>query len=226
MFFRTTLAALVVVGAFAGAAPVQAQTIALPPGPNRNLVYGKCRTCHSLQYPKESAGLTRDGWDGVLNDMEMYGLDIAPGERKKILAYLATYLGPDPPPAPSHLSKETPQQVVSGRTVFMQQCRACHQTDGKGLAGQFPPLAGNPDLFRTPEYPARALLNGLQGPISVGGATFDGQMPSFAFLSNAEIAAVVRYVRTAWGNKDHRPPNIRQLTARDVAAAREKLAHP
>lgn len=204
----------------------RAQAIVLPPGPNRNLVYGNCRTCHSLQYPKESAGLTRDGWDGVLNDMETYGLDISADDRKKILDYLATYLGPNPPPAAPARGQVGPKKALSGKAVFSQQCIACHQANGQGLAGEFPPLAGNPDLFRSREFPALVLLNGLQGPVTVNGNPFNGQMPSFNFLSDQEIAAVIGYVRRAWGNDANRPAAMRQLEPADIAAARKNKLDP
>ncbi len=70
----------------------------IPPGPNRDLVYGKCRTCHDLQYLVESAGVPRTTWGELLDSMKQYGLELPKDERAKILEYLGTYLGPNPPP--------------------------------------------------------------------------------------------------------------------------------
>ena len=203
-----------------------AQEIQLPSGPGRDLVYGKCRTCHSLQSPKDSAGITRNQWDGVLDDMESYGLDVTPAERKRLLEYLATYLGPNPPREGKTDAKAVQQGTISERDTFLEQCSACHQANGKGLAGEFPPLSGNPDLFRTREFPVLVLLNGLEGPIEVAGSGFNGQMPSFAHLSDDKIAALVRYIRTAWENDALRPKGMQPVAPGDVAAARSKSLDP
>lgn len=216
--------ALALLLASAAVAPARAQTVSLPAGPNRDLVYGKCRTCHSLQYPKDSAGITRQQWEGVLDDMGMYGLDITDAERGRILEYLATYLGPNPPPVPAR--EEASAAAPDGRQVFLQQCSACHQANGQGLVGQFPPLAGNRDLFRTRRFPVLVLLNGMQGPIEVSGGGFNGQMPAFDFLTDDEIVAVIRYVRGAWGNDRQRPRAMTEVDAQDVSAARQKPLQP
>jgi mono/diheme cytochrome c family protein len=89
-----------------------------------------------------------------------------------------------------------------GRAIFNAQCTACHQPDGKGVPGQFPPLAGNTDIFLARDLPARVVLFGLSGKIKVKGQAIDGVMPPLGdILKDAEIAAVVNYVRGAFGNK-------------------------
>lgn len=211
----------------AGSTAASAQdTIELPAGPNRDLVYGKCRTCHDLQYLVESKGMTRSMWKGLLDTMEEFGLDVSDANREKILAYLATYLGPNPPPAPSPTQTAATTASVDGEQEFKSQCVACHQKTGKGLHAEFPPLAGNRDLFRTREFPVLVLLHGLQGPIEVEGGKFNGVMPSFAHLSDAQIAALVRYVRHAWGNHELRPDDMEPVEAGDVAAARQHQLTP
>ncbi len=218
-----TIAALAGIFLLSGVTP--AEETQLPRGPGRDLVYGKCRTCHSLQSAKDSAGITRHQWDGVLDDMESYGLDVSPAERKTLLEYLATYLGPNPPAADKTAS--TPQQKpINGRDTFLEQCSACHQADGQGLPGEFPPLAGNPDLFRAHDFPIVVLLNGLEGPIEVNGKSFNGQMPSFRYLPDEKVAALVRYIRTAWGNDAARPEDMAAVTPKDVAAVRAKALDP
>jgi mono/diheme cytochrome c family protein len=199
--------------------------IQLPVGPNRSLIYGKCRTCHDLQYLKESAGITRAQWQDVLVSMETYGLEVSQQQRQEILAYLTNYLGPNPPPKAA-AAKPAEETKVSGETLFTRECIACHQTNGQGQAGEFPPLAGNPDLFRTRVFPVLVLLNGLHGKIQVKGNTYNGQMPSFDVLSNADIAKLVNYVRGAWGNGENRPAGMKPITAEDVAGARKKSLTP
>lgn len=108
--------------------------------------------------------------------------------------------------------------VVDGAAVYAQQCVACHQGNGEGLAGAFPPLAGADWVTEDPETPVKILLAGLSGPIEVNGATYNGAMPAFgAVLSDAEIAAVVTHIRTTWGNE------ASEVTAEQVASIRESI---
>jgi mono/diheme cytochrome c family protein len=194
----------------------------LPPGPNRALVYGQCRTCHDLQYLVESAGVPRDTWSDLLDSMKQYGLRIPPDQRARILDYLGTYLGPNPPPAGAPAAPAAKTAKVDGAAVFNEQCAACHQANGEGVAGQFPPLAHNRDIFLSADFPARVALFGLKGKISVNGHDFDAEMPPLDVLSDAEIAAAVTYVRESWGNASLRPKNMPAIDAAAVAALRAK----
>ena len=155
-----------------------------------------------------------------------YGLRIPADQRAKILDYLATYLGPNPPPAQPASAPAGIKQVevkqVDGETLYNQQCTACHQANGQGVAGQFPPLAGNRDLFISRDFPALVVLFGLEGEITVEGKPFKAAMPPFAHLSDRDIAAVIGYVRSAWNNEALGPKNFSPLTAADVKALRAK----
>lgn len=222
---KTTLIAGAVAGGMLaltiGAA--SAQELELPQGPNRALVYGKCRTCHDLQYLKESAGVPRSTWSDLLDSMKQYGLELSKDERGKILEYLATYLGPNPPKAPRAAAPATASKVaVDGAKVFKEQCSACHQPNGQGVAGQFPPLAGNRDLFLSEKYPAMVVLGGLSGKIDVDGRHFNSVMPPLNYLSDAEVAAAINFVRGAWGNDKLRPVGLKPLDANAVAAVRKQ----
>ena len=193
----------------------------LPSGPNRALVYGQCRTCHDLQYLKESAGIPRDAWSDIIDGMAQYGLRIAPDQRDKILNYLATYLGPNPPPATASAPTTAPT-IVDGIAVFHDQCVACHQANGEGVAGQFPPLAGNRDLFLDRDFPIYVVLFGIEGEIEVGGKNFNAVMPPFGHLSDSEVAAVINYVRGAWGNDKLDAKHLPAVKDSDVKAERDK----
>ncbi|MBC2604492.1 cytochrome c [Pelagicoccus albus] len=115
---------------------------------------------------------------------------------------------------------ERPQEpagpvVIDGGALYAQQCVACHQATGQGLAGAFPPLAGSEWVTGVPELPIKILLAGLGGEIEVKGATYNGAMPAFgAVFDDAEIAAVVNYVRTSWDN------GASEVTADQVAEIR------
>ncbi|MGB7293017.1 MAG: cytochrome c [Thermodesulfobacteriota bacterium] len=97
--------------------------------------------------------------------------------------------------------KQPEQAKVDGQSVFTNICAACHQANGQGLPGAFPPLAGSDWLVKDPETPIRIVLYGLSGTIDVKGATFNNIMPEWGSrLSNEEIAAVLTYARSTWGN--------------------------
>ena len=69
-------------------------------------------------------------------------------------------------------------------------------------------------------------LNGLEGAIDVEGQHVDNAMPSFDFLSDDEIAAVVMYIRTSFGNDSARPAGFADVTPADIAARRAKPMTP
>ena len=92
--------------------------------------------------------------------------------------------------------------AASGEMVYSAICTPCHQEGGVGLEGRYPPLAGSEWVHKGASVPVRIVLNGLAGPISVKGKTIQSEMPAIGLqLSDAEIAAVLTYVRSAWGNQ-------------------------
>jgi len=77
-----------------------------------------------------------------------------------------------------------------GSKVYSRSCAACHQQDGEGIPGAFPPLADNAFVQSQPSEVIRTIYNGRGG------------MPSFSGdLSNEELAAVISYIRNTWGNE-------------------------
>jgi mono/diheme cytochrome c family protein len=89
----------------------------------------------------------------------------------------------------------------NGAAVFNQNCASCHQATGKGLPGAFPPLAGNPVVTGDPVKVISTVMHGMNGPMVMGAAHFNGAMPAWGDkLSPADIAAVVTYIRSSWGN--------------------------
>lgn len=90
---------------------------------------------------------------------------------------------------------------VDGAQVYATICAACHQANGMGLPGAFPPLAGSEWVTKDPETPIRIVLHGLEGPIEVKSTTYNNVMPEWGSkLSNEEIAAVLTHERSNWGN--------------------------
>src|SRR5690606_1510138 len=89
-----------------------------------------------------------------------------------------------------------------GGTVYNAHCAVCHQANGKGLPGAFPPLDGSEWVTGNPETLVKIVLHGMSGPVEVAGATFNGIMPPWeSLLSDEQIAAIATYVRSAWGNQ-------------------------
>lgn len=100
-------------------------------------------------------------------------------------------------------SAEAPKAVdpmVLGRRVY-NNCTTCHQQDGGGVAGAYPPLAGSEIVAGAPEQLAAILLHGLHGPLRVKGVEYNGEMPEWGSkLKDEQIAAVMTYIRASFGN--------------------------
>lgn len=113
-------------------------------------------------------------------------------------------------------TSEAPTTAALGATVYSSNCASCHQANGQGLPGVFPPLAGDPVV--TAEDPAghiKTVLHGLQGK-AIDGVRYASPMPAFAsLLSDDEIAAVINHERSSWGN------NAPTVTAGEVAKLRK-----
>ncbi|MBD5605141.1 MAG: cytochrome b N-terminal domain-containing protein [Candidatus Eremiobacteraeota bacterium] len=89
----------------------------------------------------------------------------------------------------------------NGAQVFTQNCASCHQANGQGQPGVFPALAGNKDVTGAPKPIIHTLLYGLNGKV-IGGKTYGAQMPAWkGTLKDSDIAAVITYIRSSWGNK-------------------------
>jgi len=90
-------------------------------------------------------------------------------------------------------------QIERGKKVFLSACFACHQPDGKGLPGIFPPLAGSDFLKADRERAMRIVVKGLSGPVTVLGQNFNNLMPPQDF-SDEQLADALTYVMNSWGN--------------------------
>ncbi len=109
---------------------------------------------------------------------------------------------PAPAAAPVEEIVDLEHLTAHGENIYGTVCVACHQADGKGLPGAFPPLAGAGEFYGTPENMATIIVKGLTGEITVLGQTFNSAMPPQGALSDYDIAAVATYVRTNFGNDD------------------------
>ena len=109
---------------------------------------------------------------------------------------------------------------IDGGALFAKNCSMCHQAAGQGLEGVFPPLAKSDFLMARATAPDRKelvgiVLNGKTGAVTVNGKPYNGVMTPIAGLSDAEIAAVLSFVTSHWGNAGAPP-----FTADEVGKAR------
>lgn len=125
--------------------------------------------------------------------------------------------GPETQRAPLYTGKGTAAGfdfAASGAAAYAANCQSCHGATGGGVAGAFPPLAGDPVVTaNNPAQQIKTVLNGLHGAV-IAGKTYAASMPAFVRLSNQDIAAIIDHERTAWGN--HAPT----ITPSAVARAR------
>lgn len=92
-----------------------------------------------------------------------------------------------------------------GRQQFLNVCSGCHGTDGKGIKRFAPPLRDSEWVLGDDKLLSLLLLYGMEGPVEVNGKTYDAPdilpvMPSFSTMDNADLAAIMTYIRREWGH--------------------------
>ena len=120
------------------------------------------------------------------------------------------------------LSASPVQAGSEGGGLYMQHCSACHQPNGKGIPGFFPPLAGNSrvtsdDPQKVQEY-LRRVIFGYHGGLIVDNQMYSGRMPPIGYIgrvNDSELLDLINYQRTAWGGK------ARPVTFTELAEARK-----
>jgi nitrite reductase (NO-forming)/hydroxylamine reductase len=118
-------------------------------------------------------------------------------------------------------------RMPAGELVFQTYCQACHQANGQGLPGAFPPLAGSDYLLADPKRGIVAVLTGVSGQITVKGQKFDSVMPHLNYLSDQQIADALTYVLNSWGNNGGVivPEQVAEVRT-GAATAKEGGLHP
>jgi nitrite reductase (NO-forming) len=105
---------------------------------------------------------------------------------------------------------------AAGKIIYQKTCITCHQADGKGMQGTYPPLAGS-DYLLTDKYRAiKQVLKGSMNKITVNGANYQGVMTPQG-LNDSDVAQVLNYVYHSFGN------NGFTLTSADVKAVRDTI---
>jgi mono/diheme cytochrome c family protein len=109
-----------------------------------------------------------------------------------------------------------PASLERGAKLFATHCAVCHQANGQGLPGAFPPLAGSDFLAAGGTAVIENIINGLSGPITVNGQNYNSMMPPMAYIADADVADIVNFVMNSWGNPGG------SVTAEDVAEVRNR----
>jgi mono/diheme cytochrome c family protein len=93
-------------------------------------------------------------------------------------------------------------RVASGAKLFATNCTGCHGANGVGQPGIFPSLVANPYVSGDAKRVIHTVKYGLTGKIVAKGVKYDGVMPAWkGTLTDVQIADVISYIRTTWGNK-------------------------
>lgn len=111
-------------------------------------------------------------------------------------------------------------RMEAGKALYSGTCSVCHQANGEGLPGVFPPLAGSDYLMADKRRAIEVVLNGLSGPVTVNGETYNSVMPPMSQLNDDEIANILTYVLNSWGNEDG------VVTPEEVAEVRATTERP
>ncbi len=135
------------------------------------------------------------------------------------LAVVAACGGSKDQSAATSTASAPPAAAPAAAAPQFAVCAVCHQATGLGLPNTFPPLAGSEIVNGKADAHIRIVLQGVTGPFTVKGMQFNNTMPAQGpAMSDSDIAAVINYERSAWGN------NGAQVTPAQVAAIRAATA--
>lgn len=109
-----------------------------------------------------------------------------------------------PEPSAKEITNKYPVQMIEkeypGKIIYKKYCLACHQSDGSGVPGLYPPLGPGSWIGKDPKELFVILTKGLSGKIEVNGEVYKNAMPAQAQLTDEEIAGVLSYIRSDFGN--------------------------
>lgn len=152
-----------------------------------------------LQIGASHRGVVYGPMAEVVYDSMQYMSD---ADIKAMAIYLKTLPKRDSEPPPTSTARLVDPAVMEmGRKIYAKECAMCHGGEGKGNAPAYPPLAGNQSItMSSPVNSIRMVLNGGYAPGTAKNPRPYGMPPFSHVLNDAEAAAVVTYVREAWGN--------------------------
>ena len=129
-------------------------------------------------------------------------------EERKLSAHIKT---------PDEEKDNLQKGIAKDQQSYNTFCGTCHQQNGRGASGRFPTLSGTDWVVGDKQRLINVVLDGLQGAIEVNGEPFNGVMPKHAFLNDEDIATILTYIRSNFGNK------ASAISVSEVKAGREKL---
>lgn len=121
-------------------------------------------------------------------------------------------LGGTEPAASSHPASQ------DGAEIYMTRCMSCHQMNGRGVPGVFPPLTESKWVTEDKGVVIRIVLNGMTGEVKVGDEVYSGAMPPWqTFLDDKQVSELLTYIRSTWGNE------APAISAEEVAKVRKAV---
>ena len=148
---------------------------------------------------------------GVLvGALTFLGVSIAQGD-----SLVAHYVPPRFPP--EHAPQLPDDPCTTPECLYVQTCGGCHQSNGKGLTGVFPPVVNSRWTAGDPDTLIRIAVLGVSGPIVVGGETWDSTMPPPVVENDEDLARLLTFVRGSFAEGSS------QITAEQIRAVREDL---
>ena len=140
---------------------------------------------------------------GPMAEVVQKSLQHLSDEDTRAMAVYLKSLPATPGPLPEPVTGPKFDQVFAqGKKIYESQCMECHGSDGKGLPPHYPPLGGNRALTMVSAVnPIRIVLNGGFAPGTAGNPRPYGMPPYSHQMDDYEVAAVVTYIRSSWGNK-------------------------
>ena len=117
------------------------------------------------------------------------------------------------------------EQIAAGKVLFAGTCSTCHQPDGKGMEGVFPPLAASSFIKANPKRVPEIITHGLVGPVTVNGKDYNSNMPPMSQLTDDEVANIATYVLNSWGNPGGQVSKAEAAAARAAKPANASAGH-
>jgi len=116
---------------------------------------------------------------------------------------------------PDIIEDNLQKNLTQSERLYNTFCGTCHQTDGKGVTGYFPPLTETKWVLGDKDRLIDIVLNGMNSIVEVNGESYNGVMPAFNFLSDDELALILTYVRQNFEN------NASVVIEKDIRSARQ-----
>ena len=173
-----------------------------------------CMNCH---------GVTEVLAEGVPQALDrLYPDDQAIGYNKGDLrGWFWVEVPPESVAVPPRRDQGEPEEkalLSRGEELYLESCAACHGRQGEGVPRAFPPLIGTERVLGPPAALIALSLDGVSGPLKVGDEEYNGFMPGQAQHSNEDLAELLTFVRSSWGN------NASAINADEVDKVRRATA--